>query len=672
MPDLPSLPGRGSRGTYPRRVRVLRVFHSAPVRAWRARERELRKLGHEIRLVAARSWDIGGSRVSLEPEPGEDVLPIRTWGRHPALFLYDPRPLWRELGCTWDVVDLHEEPFALATAEVLLIKMLRRNRAPYVLYSAQNIFKRYPVPFRWLERAALRRASAVIVCNREAGRVVERKGFPGRAQCIPLGVDTQLFRPRVRTAERGSTVTVGYVGRLEEHKGIRDLVEAVTVAPRLRLVVIGDGSLRSWLEDKAKLSGLAGRIKILGPMSPSLLAEAMASFDVLAVPSRTTPTWIEQFGRVVVEAMAAGVPVVATRTGALVDVVGDAGILVPERSPHDLAKALVAVGDDRVLSARLSERGLCRAAEWAWPAVARRYEQVYRLATHSSVSPSAGLKDPEVLVVAYGAPAILRQTLEPLAELPITVVDNSSLPEIRDLCSKLGVRYLDPGFNGGFAQGVNHGLRHRLYPDRDVLLLNPDAVIDPASLRVLHRALRSDPRCASAAPRQVDGSGEETRVAWPWPTPARAWLEAVGLGGFGQRADYVTGSVMLLRNEAINAVGEFDESFFLYAEEADWARRATRLGWRHLLVTSVTARHLGGATSTDSRRRLVHFSAGQERYYRKHFGAVGWHMARAAQLCGAVVRSLSRGDARARVPVLLIGPRRLERRYLAFEGVPIL
>ncbi|MDF3046661.1 MAG: glycosyl transferase group 1, partial [Ornithinibacter sp.] len=176
-------------------MRALRVSHSAVVDAWRNRERAMRDVGVEVSLLSARAWDEGGITVPLQPRDGEDVLGVATIGRHPALFLYDPRPIWTALGRRWDVIDIHEEPFALATAEILLIRRLRRQRAPYVLYSAQNIEKRYPVPFRWLERWSLRRAAGVSVCNRNAGRIVEAKGYPGAATLLPLGVDTAQFTP---------------------------------------------------------------------------------------------------------------------------------------------------------------------------------------------------------------------------------------------------------------------------------------------------------------------------------------------------------------------------------------------------------------------------------------------------------------------------------------------
>ncbi|MDV3296056.1 MAG: group 1 glycosyl transferase, partial [Brachybacterium paraconglomeratum] len=74
--------------------------------AWRARERGLAARGHDVRLLTARSWNEFGTQVPLEARPGEPVEGVRTAGTHPALFLYDPRPLWRALGETWDVIDI--------------------------------------------------------------------------------------------------------------------------------------------------------------------------------------------------------------------------------------------------------------------------------------------------------------------------------------------------------------------------------------------------------------------------------------------------------------------------------------------------------------------------------------------------------------------------------------
>lgn len=645
-------------------MRILRISHSGVVDAWRERERVARRMGHDVTSVTAAVWDEGGRPVHLEARPGEDVLGVRTLGRHPALFVYDPLPLWRLLGQDWDVLDLHEEPFALASAEVLLLRALRRSRAPYCLYSAQNIDKRYPIPFRWLERWSLRHAAAVSACNSQAAEIVTSKGLGGRAVVIGLGVDPEAFSPGpVRPPSPSGIVRVGYAGRLAAHKGVDVLLEAAAMNPRLHVVIAGAGQQEEDLRRRATAPDLAGRVELLGPLEEAALPDFYRGLDVLAVPSLTTPGWIEQFGRVAVEAMACGTPVVASDSGALPDVVRGAGLLVPPGDPAALAEALGRAGTDPDLSATMRSEGIARARDFDWDVIGGDYVELYE--DMVARGPDAPTGTPEVVVVAYHRPELVRESLTPLTHLPVTVVDNSSDSEVRAVCEDLGVRYLDPGRNGGFAAGVNHALAHRAVPGADVLLLNPDAVIDEAGIRELHAALRADPRLASVGPRQVDRQGRPGRVAWPFPTPWGAVVEAVGLGRLRRAEDFVIGSVLLLRAEALEQVGGLDESFFLYAEETDWARRAADLGWHHALVPTVTAQHLGGATSSDSTLRETYFHASQERYHRKHFGALGWQVTRAAVVVGSAARSVllrgSRADAaRERARRYVRGPLRLE------------
>ncbi len=649
-------------------MRVLRVSHSAVVDAWRERERRLAPRGIEVTTLSAQRWNEGGTDVPLRPRPGERVRGLRTLGTHPALFVYDPRPLWSAFGESWDALELHEEPFALATAEILALRALRRQRAPYSLYSAQNIPKRYPPPFRWLERLALRQASGLSVCNRAAGEICVEKGFPGVPRVIPLGLDRSAFRPGTPRVASGCPV-VGYAGRLASHKGVEVLLDAVAAAPELTLKLAGAGPDEAQLRARASELGIGDRVTFVGPLSQDELPDFYRTLDVLAVPSLPTPGWLEQFGRVAVEAMACGVPVVASDSGALPDVVGGAGLLVPPGDPDALRAALRQATEPEE-AARLRAAGIERAASCDWERVADDYEALYRSMLKSPAGASE--RPVEVIVVAYGAPELVRRALAPVASLPVTVVDNSSLPEIAALCAELGCRYLDPGRNGGFAAGVNAGLRERLVPGGDVLLLNPDAVVTVADVRALQRALLAEPDLGSVGPAQTDADGVPARVAWPFPSPLGTWLEAVGLGRLRRRPDFVIGSVLLLRAEALEQVGGLDERFFLYAEETDWARRASLLGWRHRAVESVTAVHLGAATSSDGERREAHFHASQERYVRKHFGALGWQVARAGQVAGAAVRSLvlpgERGrTARRRAVRYVRGPVRDEVRFRTGE-----
>jgi GT2 family glycosyltransferase len=163
--------------------------------------------------------------------------------------------------------------------------------------------------------------------------------------------------------------------------------------------------------------------------------------------------------------------------------------------------------------------------------------------------------------------------------------------------------------------------------------------------------------------RLVNEEGREQRVLWPFPTPLRSWIEALGFGRLLTQRDFAVGSVLLLRWEALIQVGLFDERFFLYAEEADWQKRAALQGWTARLCPGIVATHVGGGTSDDPQRREALFHAAHETYIRKWYGTAGWLAFRVAAYLGALARSVlltgeRRAEAGRRAALYLRGPRR--------------
>jgi len=268
----------------------------------------------------------------------------------------------------------------------------------------------------------------------------------------------------------------------------------------------------------------------------------------------------------------------------------------------------------------------------------------------------------QVVVVAYGDTTTLRACLDALdGSYKTTVVDNSSSAETKLLVETLGLTYHDPGRNLGFAAGVNRALQLNAGITRDVLLLNPDAVIDVAGVEHLRDRLRSQRRLACVAPAQKGPNGSD-RVAWPVPSPWGAWLEAFGLSALNPKPVFLIGSVLLIKAEALADVGLLDERFFLYAEETDWQIRAFAKGWSVELVPDVQAFHVGAGTGGDRSVRLHHFHASEELLVRKHYGPWGWLSYRAANLIGSALRA-----------VIKTGSRRAEaiERYRLFRDGPV-
>ena len=285
----------------------------------------------------------------------------------------------------------------------MVLARLAGQRAPVCLYGAQNIEKRFPPPFRWIERATLRRAAGVHTCNEEAGAILRRKGFSGRIRDLGLGVDLVRFAPPDDSIDDssddssddsidgaagpagdgsasgdGCALRVGYVGRLEPHKGVEVLVAAVAATPGTELEIVGGGPSHAAVVDAVERSGASGRVRLSGFVDPDQLAGIYRRFDVVAVPSLETPSWIEQFGRVALEAMASGVAVVVSDSGSLPEVVADAGLLVPPGDVDALAAALARLRDQPEERARLAGAGRRRAARYGWDQVAARQIDLYR------------------------------------------------------------------------------------------------------------------------------------------------------------------------------------------------------------------------------------------------------------------------------------------------------
>jgi len=157
---------------------------------------------------------------------------------------------------------------------------------------------------------------------------------------------------------------VGYAGGLLPEKGVDLLLEAAAGLPgdwEIRL--LGAGGERKNLEDLARRLGIADRVNFLGRFPSHRMPEFYRSLDALVLPSRTTPAWKEQFGRVLVEAMSCGVPVIGSDSGAIPSVVGNAGLVFPEGDVEALRQRLLALMEDTELRKRLATAGRQRVLE---------------------------------------------------------------------------------------------------------------------------------------------------------------------------------------------------------------------------------------------------------------------------------------------------------------------
>jgi glycosyltransferase involved in cell wall biosynthesis len=249
----------------------------------------------------------------------------------------------------------------------------------------QNLHKRYPWPFRAMEEHVLRLANGAIAGSQEAAGVLRRKGFQGLVTVCPqFGVDPDVFRPRCESALRAELdlqdFTVGYVGRLVPEKGVQVLLEAVRQIERpVEVLIVGSGPFQGPLVQQAASLSLQDRVRFLPAVPSTEVPRYLNCLDVLVLPSLTTPRWKEQFGRVLIEAMACGVPVVGSDSGEIPQVVGDAGLIFPEGDAAGLAAALQRLCDAADLRKKFIDKGLERINErYAYEHIVRQTYQFFQ------------------------------------------------------------------------------------------------------------------------------------------------------------------------------------------------------------------------------------------------------------------------------------------------------
>ncbi len=381
-----------SNGRRPRRV--ITIAHSYCVAL-------NRRLAHELARVGGREWEVtavapafyhGDLRpVPLEPDPSGSepcrLEPVPVYlSKRPHVMLYGPalRRLLRE---RWDLVHAWEEPYILAGGQ---IAWWAPREAKYVFYTFQNIVKRYPPPFSNVEKYCLGRCAGWLAAGESVAEAQRSRGYGVKPhRVIPLGVALDRFTPdraagaevrrRLGWEENGPAV-VGYLGRFIPDKGLPLLIR---VLDRLkndgvswRALFVGGGPMDAELRAWAIAHGDA--VRIATDVTHEMVPSYLNAMDLLVAPSQTAPHWREQLGRMLIEAFGCGLPVVASDSGEIPHVVGDAGRIVAEADESAWVQTLADLLESPSARDDLGRRGLDRArTHYDWPVIARRHLECF-------------------------------------------------------------------------------------------------------------------------------------------------------------------------------------------------------------------------------------------------------------------------------------------------------
>lgn len=356
----------------------------------------------EVTVVVPQRWRPGGVQNKIiEPPPRQEgsfrVVPVSnfsennqgllTFGTDLIGLMRDFRP---------QIIQVEQGVKSFAYAQLIFLNRVLGLRAKNVFFTWWNLPYQSKFPVSMLEGYNLSNTDGAIVGNQDGLDILREHGYHRPGVVLPqLGVDEQLFAPQPQpelAAKLGIAAdefVVGFVGRFVEEKGLLTLVQALAGLKTLRwkLVLLGRGTLKPVLEEKLAELGLSDRVLWVESVPHDAVPRYINLLDALVLPSETTykfktltaAGWKEQFGHVLIEAMACRVPVIGSDSGEIPHVIDKAGLIFPEGDAEALQSCLQQLMEQPQLCEKLGQLGYDRAQQqYTNRALAREQLAFYR------------------------------------------------------------------------------------------------------------------------------------------------------------------------------------------------------------------------------------------------------------------------------------------------------
>jgi glycosyltransferase involved in cell wall biosynthesis len=320
----------------------------------------------EVGLLVPQQWKAVQWDKLFEvekPYPRIQLYPAKVWfsGRTGA-YIYSPIAVFKTiLDFRPDIIQVEQEVFSLSAFQIAIFARLLCK--PVVFFGWENMDKQLPFFRKLIRRFVLDTAKYLITGNCEGKELVKKWGYQGPVEVMPqMGVDTELFTPGENQDK--SQFYIGFVGRLSHQKGIDTLIAAARLlrdqGHRFHIVLCGSGTEEPLLKEEACKYGVEELITWRGGVRHDEVPLEMKKFDVLVLPSRTVATWKEQFGHVLIEAMATGIPVVGSSSGEIPNVIGRDDLVFAEDNAEELAAILARLISQPVWYAEVAQYSLDR------------------------------------------------------------------------------------------------------------------------------------------------------------------------------------------------------------------------------------------------------------------------------------------------------------------------
>ncbi|MBU1078231.1 MAG: glycosyltransferase family 4 protein [Spirochaetes bacterium] len=341
-------------------MKIVYIGHSYIVKMNQQKIDEINRISdHQIYLVTPKRWKnvmIRGFSAGSDKEPGVHYLDVKRPGNMKKYTYKGLLSVLKKIQP--DIIHIDEEPwFYVAFQIIFLAKYFLKKKPKIVLFTWENIYKKFSPRYRFIERFNLKNCDTIIAGNREASGIVKRKRAGCPVHILPLvGVDLKDYSS---SKIRSKKVRIGFIGRLVREKGILLLLSAffrLTVKNKT-LTIIGQGPLLKDIRDIIKKSGHSKEVSVLTGVKHHQVPALFKKMDILVLPSCSTRAWKEQFGHVLIEAMAGRVALLGSSSGAIPEVIRDAGMIFKENNVNDLYKKLDQLVRKKKLRNMYSKKG---------------------------------------------------------------------------------------------------------------------------------------------------------------------------------------------------------------------------------------------------------------------------------------------------------------------------
>ncbi|ERT09368.1 glycosyl transferases group 1 family protein [Lyngbya aestuarii BL J] len=367
-------------------MKILVASHTYIVDLNREKWRALAHLSPEIEvtLVVPRRWKPGGVQNKIIDSEYLDegsfkVVPVSNFSQNNQgllTFGLDLIPLLQNFKP--NIIQVEQGAKAITYSQFITCNKLLGLKAKNVFFTWWNLPYTLKFPISLIEAYNLKNTDGIVVGNQDGSDILRQRGYTGAMEVMPqLGVDESLFKPDPQPelkAELGihsDEFVVGFVGRFVEEKGLLTLVEALTKVQELswKALLLGRGELKQQILEKAAEFGIKDRLIFVESVPHDEVQRYINAMNVLVLPSETTYKfktltavgWKEQFGHVLIEAMACKVPVIGSDSGEIPHVIGEAGLIFPEGKAEALGESLRQLIENPQRTEDLAQQGYERA-----------------------------------------------------------------------------------------------------------------------------------------------------------------------------------------------------------------------------------------------------------------------------------------------------------------------